>query len=80
MRGKWAPKRFHRNANDWLPEWMRETLCRRQAYPIHSVICSLTATISEIAFVGKAPGSYLMLLGGGYHGQRLNKIYRGEQI
>ncbi|GAA5839451.1 hypothetical protein JCM9279_005947 [Rhodotorula babjevae] len=31
---------------------------------------------AEIAFVGKAPGSYLMLLGGGYHGQRLNKIYR----
>ncbi|GAA6028765.1 hypothetical protein JCM8097_007384 [Rhodosporidiobolus ruineniae] len=31
---------------------------------------------AEIAFVGKAPGSYLMLLGGGYYGQRLNKIYR----
>ena len=31
----------------------------------------------EIAFVGKAPGQYSMLLGGGYHGQRLNKIYRG---
>lgn len=35
--------------------------------------------ISEVAFVGKAPGSYLMLLGGGYHGQRLNKIYRGKR-
>jgi sulfite reductase beta subunit-like hemoprotein len=33
--------------------------------------------IVEIAFVGKAPGQYAMLLGGGYHGQRLNKIYRG---
>jgi sulfite reductase beta subunit-like hemoprotein len=33
---------------------------------------------TEIAFVGKAPGLYLMLLGGGYHGQRLNKIYRGK--
>jgi sulfite reductase (NADPH) hemoprotein beta-component len=32
----------------------------------------------EVAFVGKAPGAYLMLLGGGYYGQRLNKIYRGE--
>lgn len=32
---------------------------------------------SEVAFVGKAPGTYLMLLGGGYYGQRLNKIYRG---
>lgn len=33
---------------------------------------------TEIAFVGKAPGTYSMLLGGGYHGQRLNKIYRGQ--
>jgi sulfite reductase (NADPH) hemoprotein beta-component len=33
--------------------------------------------IAEVAFVGKAPGTYLMLLGGGYYGQRLNKIYRG---
>ena len=37
----------------------------------------LTACATEIAFVGKAPGSYMMLLGGGYHGQRLNKPYRG---
>ena len=35
---------------------------------------------AEVAFVGKAPGSYLMLLGGGYHGQRLNKIYRGALL
>lgn len=33
---------------------------------------------TEIAFVGKAPGTYLMLLGGGFYGQRLNKIYRGS--
>ena len=32
---------------------------------------------SEVAFVGKSEGAYLMLLGGGYYGQRLNKIYRG---
>ncbi|KAF8327148.1 sulfite reductase subunit beta [Cantharellus anzutake] len=32
--------------------------------------------LAEIAFVGKAPGAYVMLLGGGYYGQRLNKIYR----
>ncbi|KAF9523067.1 sulfite reductase subunit beta [Crepidotus variabilis] len=32
--------------------------------------------VAEIAFVGKAPGNYAMLLGGGYYGQRLNKIYR----
>lgn len=33
--------------------------------------------VAEIAFIGKAPGTYSMLLGGGYYGQRLNKIYRG---
>ncbi|KAJ3784367.1 hypothetical protein GGU10DRAFT_357991 [Lentinula aff. detonsa] len=32
--------------------------------------------VAEIAFIGKAPGTYLMLLGGGFYGQRLNKIYR----
>lgn len=34
--------------------------------------------LSEIALVGKAAGTYMMLLGGGYYGQRLNKIYRGQ--
>ncbi|PWN52581.1 sulphite reductase hemo protein, beta subunit [Violaceomyces palustris] len=34
------------------------------------------AWIAEIAFVGKAPGSYLMLLGGAHNGTRLNKIFR----
>lgn len=37
----------------------------------------LNFDLLEVAFVGKAPGSYVMLLGGGYYGQRLNKIYRG---
>ncbi|KAJ7208158.1 sulfite reductase subunit beta [Mycena haematopus] len=32
--------------------------------------------VAEVAFVGKAPGTYSMLLGGGYYGQRMNKIYR----
>ena len=32
--------------------------------------------LGEIGFVGKAPGSYLMLLGGGHAGQRLSKIFR----
>ena len=36
--------------------------------------------IPEVAFVGKAPGTYSMLLGGGYYGQRLNKIYRGKHF
>ncbi|CAM1511047.1 Fc.00g085600.m01.CDS01 [Cosmosporella sp. VM-42] len=32
--------------------------------------------LAEVAFVGKAYGAYNMYLGGGYHGQRLNKLYR----
>jgi hypothetical protein len=36
--------------------------------------------IVEVAFVGKAPGTYSMLLGGGYYGQRMNKIYRGKPV
>ncbi|WP_010531882.1 assimilatory sulfite reductase (NADPH) hemoprotein subunit [Lentibacillus jeotgali] len=32
--------------------------------------------LAEIAFIGKAPGKYNMYLGGGFAGQRLNKLYR----
>ncbi len=32
--------------------------------------------IAEIAFTGRAPGKYNLYLGGGFHGQRLNKMYR----
>ncbi|KAL6412301.1 putative sulfite reductase (NADPH) [Ilyonectria robusta] len=32
--------------------------------------------LAEVAFVGKAFGAYNMYLGGGYHGQRLNKLFR----
>lgn len=31
---------------------------------------------AEVAFVGKAPGTYLMMMGGGYYGQRLNKPFK----
>lgn len=34
--------------------------------------------VAEAAFVGKAYGAYNMYLGGGYHGQRLNKLYRAS--
>jgi sulfite reductase (NADPH) hemoprotein beta-component len=40
--------------------------------------------ISEIGFVGRNPGKYNVYLGGGFYGQRLNKIYKesvsGEEI
>lgn len=32
--------------------------------------------VAEIAFTGRAPGKYNMYLGGGPHGQRLNRLYR----
>ena len=31
--------------------------------------------VAEIAFTGRAPGKYNMYLGGGAHGQRLNRMY-----
>ncbi|CAO1632135.1 unnamed protein product [Parajaminaea phylloscopi] len=31
--------------------------------------------LAEVGFVGKAPGTYLMLLGGAHDGSRVNKVY-----
>ena len=31
--------------------------------------------LAEIAFTGRAPGKYNLYLGGGFHGQRLNRLY-----
>ncbi|KAA1468781.1 sulfite reductase subunit beta [Dentipellis sp. KUC8613] len=61
-----------------------EKICEENGLRNDSIVMRMTGCpngcarpyVAEIAFVGKAPGSYLMLLGGGYHGQRLNKIYR----
>ncbi|WP_435920969.1 assimilatory sulfite reductase (NADPH) hemoprotein subunit [Paenibacillus sp. DYY-L-2] len=32
--------------------------------------------LAELAFIGKAPGKYNMYLGGGFAGERLNKLYK----
>lgn len=32
--------------------------------------------VAEVALVGKAYGAYNLMLGGGFHGQRLNKLYK----
>jgi sulfite reductase (NADPH) hemoprotein beta-component len=32
--------------------------------------------LAELAFIGKAPGKYNMYIGGGFAGERLNKLYR----
>ncbi|WP_439847860.1 assimilatory sulfite reductase (NADPH) hemoprotein subunit [Mammaliicoccus sciuri] len=34
------------------------------------------AALAEIAFIGKAPGKYNMYLGGGFTGNRLNKLFK----
>lgn len=34
--------------------------------------------LAELALIGKAPKTYNLMLGGGYHGQRLNKLYRAS--
>jgi len=61
-----------------------EKICEENGLRNDSIVMRMTGCpngcarpyVAEIAFVGKAPGQYAMLLGGGYHGQRLNKIYR----
>lgn len=32
--------------------------------------------LAELSFIGKAPGKYNMYLGGGFAGNRLNKLYK----
>ncbi|PSJ41931.1 assimilatory sulfite reductase (NADPH) hemoprotein subunit [Allosphingosinicella deserti] len=32
--------------------------------------------VAEIAFTGRAPGKYNLYIGGGFHGERLNRLYR----
>ena len=62
-----------------------EKICEENGLRNDSIVMRMTGCpngwarpyVAEVAFVGKAPGTYLMLLGGGYYGQRLNKIYRG---
>ena len=34
------------------------------------------SSLGEIGFIGKAPGKYNLYLGAGFHGQRLNKLYK----
>ncbi|KAI0924768.1 hypothetical protein AcW2_005552 [Taiwanofungus camphoratus] len=62
-----------------------EKICEENGLRNDSIVMRMTGCpngcarpyVAEVAFVGKAPGTYSMLLGGGYYGQRLNKIYRG---
>ncbi|KAI1793566.1 sulfite reductase subunit beta [Ganoderma leucocontextum] len=61
-----------------------EKICEENGLRNDSIVMRMTGCpngcarpyLGEVGFVGKAPGSYILLLGGGYHGQRMNKIYR----
>ncbi|KAF8223516.1 sulphite reductase hemo protein, beta subunit [Tricholoma matsutake] len=61
-----------------------EKLCEENGLRNDAIVMRMTGCpngcarpyVAEVAFVGKAPGTYSMLLGGGYYGQRMNKIYR----
>lgn len=62
-----------------------EKICEENGLRNDSIVMRMTGCpngcarpyVAEVAFIGKAPGSYMMLLGGGFYGQRMNKIYRG---
>ncbi|KIY45585.1 hypothetical protein FISHEDRAFT_76435 [Fistulina hepatica ATCC 64428] len=61
-----------------------EKICEENGIRNDAIIMRMTGCpngcsrphVAEVAFIGKALGTYRMLLGGGYYGQRLNKIYR----
>ncbi|KAK6203144.1 putative sulfite reductase [nadph] beta subunit [Scheffersomyces amazonensis] len=70
----------------YLPELISKLETSLEEYGLRhdSVVMRMTGCpngcarpwLAEVALVGKAYGAYNLLLGGGHHGQRLNKIYR----
>lgn len=72
----------------YLPELISklETCLEENGLSQDSIVMRMTGCpngcarpwVAEVAFVGKAYGAYNMYLGGGYHGQRLNKLYRSS--
>lgn len=72
----------------WLPGFVSriETICEENGLRNDSIVmrvsgcangCSRPAA-AEMAFIGKSYGVYNMYLGGGHHGQRLNKLYKAS--
>ncbi|RMY09168.1 hypothetical protein D0868_04389 [Hortaea werneckii] len=72
----------------YLPELITklETVVEESGLRQDSIVMRMTGCpngcarpwLAEVAFVGKAYGAYNMYLGGGYHGNRLNKLYRSS--
>ncbi|MFT3992384.1 MAG: NADPH-dependent assimilatory sulfite reductase hemoprotein subunit [Luteolibacter sp.] len=64
---------------DELEEVIEQSGLRHDAITIRMTGCPNGCGrpfISEIGFVGRSPGAYNVYLGGGFHGQRLSKLYR----
>ncbi len=64
-----------------LEETLEENGLRHDAITIRMTGCPNGCArpyIAELAFVGKGPGRYNVLLGGGFHGQRLSKLFRTD--
>ncbi len=64
-----------------LEESLEKTGLRHDAITIRMTGCPNGCArpyIAELAFVGKGPGRYNILLGGGFHGQRLSKLFRTD--
>jgi len=62
-----------------LEEVLEEAGLRHDAITIRMTGCPNGCArpyIAEIAFVGRGPGKYNLYLGGGHHGERLNKLYK----
>jgi len=62
-----------------LEEVIEENGLRHDAITVRMTGCPNGCArpfISEIGFVGRAPGRYNVYLGGGFAGQRLSKLYR----
>ncbi|MEM6600903.1 MAG: NADPH-dependent assimilatory sulfite reductase hemoprotein subunit [Verrucomicrobiota bacterium] len=61
-----------------LEEVLEEAGLRHDAITIRMTGCPNGCArpyIAEIAFVGRGPGKYNLYLGGGHHGERLNKLF-----
>jgi len=62
-----------------LEEQVEESGLRHDAITIRMTGCPNGCGrpyLAEIGFVGKGPNKYNVYLGGGHHGQRLNKLYK----
>ncbi|MFT4175971.1 MAG: NADPH-dependent assimilatory sulfite reductase hemoprotein subunit [Luteolibacter sp.] len=72
-------ERYLPSVVDELEEVIEENGLRHDAITIRMTGCPNGCGrpfISEIGFVGRSPGCYNVYLGGGFHGQRLSKLYR----